>query len=298
MKAIREDETPSNWRRVQIESCSLMMRRRGILLGIAMLSAGVPGLCAQATAGASSPVTAQAPAQIPTMTLSGRVEVTGAAKVHHAVIPGTVVWLTPVTTPAPITALGSEGEAATAAPSAPASPAANLRLVQKNKSFEPHILVVPAGSLVEFPNRDPFFHNVFSLFEGKRFDLGLYEAGTSRMVRFDRPGISYIFCNIHPEMSAVVITLATPIYAIANRDGEVSLAGVPYGHYILHVWSEGMGPENAQPVTREVTIGENTFSLGVIRVPEANGQRMAHKNKYGREYDDPTPNNSAYEQQR
>ena len=94
---------------------------------------------------------------------------------------------------------------------------ANPRLVQKNKSFEPHILVVPAGSMVEFPNRDPFFHNVFSLFEGKRFDLGLYEAGTSRMVRFDRPGISYIFCNIHPEMSAVVITMATPLYAISNR---------------------------------------------------------------------------------
>ncbi len=182
-------------------------------------------------------------------------------------------------------------------PTTAAIPANNLQLVQKNKSFEPHILVVPAGSLVEFPNRDPFFHNVFSLFEGKRFDLGLYEAGTSRTVRFDRPGISYIFCNIHPEMSAVVITLATPLYAIANRDGQISLPGVPYGHYILHVWSEGMGPETAQPLTREITIGENASSLGVIRVPEANGQSIAHKNKYGRDYDDPTPNNSAYEQQ-
>jgi hypothetical protein len=182
-------------------------------------------------------------------------------------------------------------------PNSPATPPANPRLVQKNKSFEPHILVVPAGSLVEFPNRDPFFHNVFSLFEGKRFDLGLYEAGTSRMVRFDRPGISYIFCNIHPEMSAVVITLATPLYAIANRDGQVSLAGVPYGHYTLHIWSEGMGPENAQPLTREITIGENAFvarRFAQQLVPEANGQHMAHKNKYGREYDEPTPNNSAY----
>jgi hypothetical protein len=149
---------------------------------------------------------------------------------------------------------------------------------------------------VEFPNRDPFFHNVFSLFEGKRFDLGLYEAGSSRMVRFDRPGISYIFCNIHPQMSAVVLTLTTPLYAVSNVDGQLALAGVPYGRYILHIWSEGMGPENSQPFTREITIAEGASSLGTIRVPEANGERIAHKNKYGRDYDDPTPNNSIYNQ--
>jgi plastocyanin len=240
---------------------------------------------------------AQAPTTVTTATVRGRVEVIGAAigKTRHGAIPETVVWLTPITT------MGAAGEATTATPgpqgSPAASPAQNPRLVQKNKSFEPHILVVPAGSMVEFPNRDPFFHNVFSLFEGKRFDLGLYEAGTSRMVRFDRPGISYIFCNIHPEMSAVIITIATPLYAISNADGQLSLADVPYGRYILRVWSEGMGPENEQPLTREITIGENASSLGVIRVPEATGPRMAHKNKYGREYDEPTPNNSVYEQQ-
>jgi len=259
------------------------MSHRRILIWVAMLWAGATGLHAQAT----SQVTSQ-----PTITtVRGRVEVIGAedkGKTRHAAIPGTVVWLTPMT--------GGGGEATTAA--APASSPANPRLVQKNKSFEPHILVVPVGSMVEFPNHDPFFHNVFSLFEGKRFDLGLYEAGTTRMVRFDRLGISYIFCNIHPEMSAVVIAMATPLYAISNREGQLSLAGVPYGRYMLHVWSEGMGPENEQPFTREITIAENTSSLGVIRVPEANGQRMAHKNKYGREYDEPTPNNSVYKQQR
>lgn len=257
------------------------MSPRRILIWVMMLWAGPAGLHAQATT------------QVTTTTVRGRVEVIGAGgagKTRHGAIPGTVVWLTPMT--------GAGGDATTATPSSPASPAANPRLVQKNKSFEPHILVVPAGSMVEFPNHDPFFHNVFSLFEGKRFDLGLYEAGTSRMVRFDRPGISYIFCNIHPEMSAVVITMATPLYAISNRDGQLSLTGVPYGRYMLHVWSEGMGPENEQPLTREITIAENASSLGVIRVPEANGQRMAHKNKYGRDYDEPTPNNSVYNQQR
>jgi|ERR1700687_1188503 len=257
------------------------MNHRRILIWVAMLWAGAAGSHAQATT------------QVTTTTVRGRVEVVGAGgkgKTRHGTIPGTVVWLTPMT--------GASGDATTTTPNSPVSPPANPRLVQKNKSFEPHILVVPSGSMVEFPNHDPFFHNVFSLFEGKRFDLGLYEAGTSRMVRFDRPGISYIFCNIHPEMSAVVITMATPLYAISNGNGQLGLAGVPYGRYMLHVWSEGMGPENEQPLTREITIGENASSLGVIRVPEANGQRMAHKNKYGREYDEPTPNNSVYEQQR
>lgn len=256
------------------------------------------GSHSQAVVEVSSEVSSQelTKVQAPTATVRGNVEVAGAGgpgKTRKLSVPGTVVWLTP--TPAATTA-GSGAETG-AISNAPSGSTATLRLVQKNKSFEPHILVVPAGSLVEFPNRDPFFHNVFSLFEGKRFDLGLYEAGTSRMVRFDRPGISYIFCNIHPEMSAVVITLTTPLYAIANQDGQVSLANVPYGHYILHVWSEGMGPENTQPLTREITIGDSTTSLGMIRVPEANGQRIEHKNKYGRDYDEPTPNNSAYEQQ-
>jgi plastocyanin len=225
------------------------------------------------------------PAQ--TITAHGRVEVAGEAKAagkRAHPIPSTVVWLT-----------AAPGSDLKLDPPGPAT--WNPKLVQKNKSFEPHVLVVPAGSTVAFPNHDPFFHNVFSLFEGKRFDLGLYEAGTTRMVHFDRPGISYIFCNIHPQMSAVVITVATPLYAVAAPDGGVSIANVPPGRYILHMWSEGIGPEVEQPPTRPITIGDNTASLGVIRVPAASGQFIAHKNKYGREYDEPTPDSSIYKQQ-
>jgi plastocyanin len=232
-----------------------------------LLGAGVAGCSAQIT------------------TVRGRVEIEGTVKGHHANPPATVIWLT--------AASGSAADPQSATP----TPLPGPRLVQKNKKFEPHLLVVPAGSSVEFPNHDPFFHNVFSLFEGKRFDLGLYEAGTTRLVRFDRPGISYIFCNIHPEMSAVVITLATPYYAISTRDGQLILANVPYGRYMLHVWSEGMGPESKEPVEREITIAESTSSLGVVRVPAASGQSLAHKNKYGRDYDAPTPDNSIYRQQ-
>ena len=264
------------------------MSLRIILIAVAMLWAGADGVQAQSTASATAPATTTPGTMT---TVRGRIEVigdrTGGKK--HGAIPGTVVWLTPMT------GSGSDPVEATADPSASAR---RLRLTQKNKSFDPHILVVPAGSMVEFPNHDPFFHNVFSLFEGKRFDLGLYEAGTSRMVRFDRPGISYIFCNIHPEMSAVVVTIATPFYAISNADGQLNMAGVPYGRYLLHIWSEGMGPENTQPLTREITIAENASSLGVIKVPPTTGQRMAHKNKYGRDYEEPTPNNSVYNQQR
>src|SRR6202521_2100368 len=144
------------------------------------------------------------------------------------------------------------------------------RLVQRNKSFEPHVLVVPVGSSVEFPNRDPFFHNVFSLFEGKRFDLGLYEAGSTRGVHFDKPGISYIFCNIHPEMSAVVVALDTPYYGISDSRGQVVIANVPSGKYTLRIWHESALPETLKAITREVTVSEGSSTLGVLRLAEAN----------------------------
>ncbi len=167
------------------------------------------------------------------------------------------------------------------------------RLVQHNKSFEPHVLVVPVGSVVAFPNRDPFFHNVFSLFEGKRFDLGLYEAGSTRDVHFDKPGISYIFCNIHPEMSAVVIALDTPYYGISDARGQVIIANVPSGKYTLRVWYESTPPETLKAMTREITVSEASSTLGVLRLTEAT-LSTAHKNLYGRDYDSPAPDSPAY----
>ena len=246
------------------------MRKK--LAFVLMMLVCAAGLCAQTT------------------TVHGRVEVMG-RPAKAGISNGrkdagqtTVVWLT-----------AAPGGGVELTPPPPKTDP-NPRLVQRNKSFDQHVLVIPAGSMVEFPNRDPFFHNVFSLFEGKRFDLGLYEAGTTREVRFERPGISYIFCNIHPQMSAVVITMGTPLYAVAEGDGQVSIANVPYGRYMLHIWSEGMGSEDQKPETREITIGENAATLGVIKVPAVNGSHVAHKNKYGREYDEPTPESSIYEQ--
>ena len=158
------------------------------------------------------------------------------------------------------------------------------RLVQKNKMFTPHLLVVPTGTSVQFPNEDPFFHNVFSLFNGKRFDLGLYEPGTSRSVRFDREGASYIFCNIHPEMGAVIVTLSTPYYAVSARDGSIHLQNVPPGSYRLHVWAENVPIDRLDALGRNVEIGTQNVDLGAISLETSGNVMNHHKNKFGESY--------------
>src|SRR5215472_18187758 len=139
--------------------------------------------------------TAQPPAVLSDVRVT--IQVSPISGKAHA--PAAVVWLDPVDTSGAVSA---------------ATPG-RFTLLQKNRMFTPHLLVIPVGSTVLFPNADPFFHNVFSLFNGKRFDLGLYEAGSSREVVFSKPGVSYVFCNIHPAMSAVVLSLTTPLYATA-----------------------------------------------------------------------------------
>lgn len=214
------------------------------------------------------------------VTLTGRVELVNSDKTAKAHDAGhVVVWLMP--------------EAGAIKPTA-FHPTQSPRLVQKNKSFEPHVLVVSVGAMVAFPNRDPFFHNVFSLFEGKRFDLGLYEAGSTRDVHFDKPGISYIFCNIHPEMSAVVVALETPYYGISDARGQVVIPNVPGGKYMLRVWYESALPETLKAMTREVTVTESTSTLGVLRLAEVRAP-SPHKNLYGKDYDSPAPDNPAYD---
>jgi len=168
-----------------------------------------------------------------------------------------------------------------------------VQLVQRDKTFQPHVLVVPVGTVVDFPNRDPFFHNVFSLFDGKRFDLGLYEAGASNSVRFDRLGVSFLFCNIHPEMSAVVVAVDTPYYGLSDRKGNLTIQDVPDGKYELHVWYERSLPEDLKSLTRTVTISTVSRVLGTINVPENPSFTTAHKNKYGQDYTPPpTPSYS------
>jgi hypothetical protein len=204
------------------------------------------------------------PAQ--TVHVTGRVQVSGRRG------PGkdasdVVVWLTPRNGVMP--------------PPAPRQ----YRLVQQDKRFHPHLLIVPLGAVVEFPNRDPFFHNVFSVYEGTPFDLGLYESGSSKLVRFDRPGPSYIFCNIHPEMSAVVLALKTPYFSRTNAKGEFAI-DVPAGDYEMEVWYERSRPEDLKKLTRRVTITAASAEIARISLSEAPSLAEGHKNKYGQTYED------------
>ncbi len=158
-------------------------------------------------------------------------------------------------------------------------------LLQKNRTFIPHLLVVPVATEVFFPNADPFYHNVFSLFDGKRFDLGLYEAGSTKGVTFSREGVSYIFCNIHPEMSAVVVALTTPLYAIADSAGSIDVHDVPASEYELHIWVEGVPQPVLDRMTHRVHVGPNGGDFGLVSVPIAPLRATAHTNKFGQPYD-------------
>jgi hypothetical protein len=186
---------------------------------------------------------------------------------------GVVVWL--------ISLDGTDGP--------PQPPPHPPQIIQRNKTFEPHVLAVQVGTEVEFPNEDPFFHNIFSLFDGKRFDLGLYEAGSTRSVRFDRAGVSFLFCNIHPEMSAVVVAVETPYFGLSNRAGHWMIRNVPDGRYELHVWYERGLPEELKRLTRTVVISDSNRSAGTIRIAENPNFTLAHKNKYGQDYVPPPP---------
>jgi plastocyanin len=115
------------------------------------------------------------------------------------------------------------------------------RLTQQDTSFRPAVLVVPVGTSIEFPNRDPFFHNVFSYSSTKRFDLGRYPRGESRTVVFDRPGIVKVYCEIHQWMRSAVLVVQNPYHAQVADDGRFTIEGVPPGRYHLAVWDFDRG---------------------------------------------------------
>ena len=169
------------------------------------------------------------------------VDVTGEVKLVEQRSPRThwakdasrvVVWLVP---------LGATADAF--AP--PLSARRHYRMLQHNKMFEPELLVVPLGSIVDFPNLDPWFHNVFSLYQGKRFDLGLYQAGSEKAVNApsSRPGPSFLFCNIHPQMTAVILAVNSDLFGISDKTGRLLIPRVPPGRYRVHVWYENAAPD-------------------------------------------------------
>jgi hypothetical protein len=215
-------------------------------------------------------------------TVSGLVEVTGDHSQRSGQNANVAVWLLPLPEAGSVRSLNL------------LLPKRKFTLVQKNKTFAPRLLIIPVGSEVTFPNKDPFFHNVFSLFEGKAFDLGLYESGSSRSLRFDKAGISYLFCNIHSEMSAVIIAVETPYYSISDHTGQITISDVAPGRYMLNVWRGGSSAKTLNRLSRAITVSKDSVSFGKLFIASDAPLPLTHKNKYGRDYDDTTSRGHVY----
>ena len=132
---------------------------------------------------------------------------------------------------------------------------------QRNETFVPHLLAITTGTTVDFPNSDRIYHNVFSLSKTKTFDLGRYAAGRSQAVRFDRPGIVRVFCDIHSHMNAYILVFSHPFFAMTNADGRYQIENVPPGTYGVIAWNEGTSSE-ARPITvADGGVAELDFTL-------------------------------------
>ena len=162
-----------------------------------------------------------------------------------------------------------------------------LKMIQRGKRFEPHVVVVTPGTTVDFPNQDPIFHNVFSPYYGPPFDLGLYKPGDSKSVDFKAPGVTWVFCDIHQEMSGIVLTLGTPYFAVTDRQGAFTIRGVPAGTYRLSVWFDEASPDEVAKATRTVEISPSTHQLPLVRLSAQGFVPIPHKNKLGKDYPPP-----------
>ena len=165
----------------------------------------------------------------------------------------------------------------------PPLPATHATMLQKGKTFMPHVLPVMAGTTVDFPNSDPIFHNAFSSYSGQIFDVGLYPPGTSRSVRFTRPGVLRVFCNIHPAMSAIMLVLTTPYFVKTAKNGAFEM-DVPPGEYELSVFHERAAERELAGLARRIVVSEPDLRVPPITISEAGYLVAPHKNKYGREY--------------
>jgi plastocyanin len=135
-------------------------------------------------------------------------------------------------------------------------------LDQRNERFVPHILAVMVGTVVDFPNSDSTYHNVFSLSRAKRFDLGRYAAGKSKSVRMDRPGVVRVFCDIHSHMNAFVLVFAHPFFDVTDPDGRFELPNVPPGTYNVVGWHDG------EPrITKAVSVSAGAWAEVDLPVP-------------------------------
>src|SRR5580704_15181278 len=180
-------------------------------------------------------------------TVSGHVELVSSHDPNvrrHTDYSGVVVWL----------------ESASDIPLLPAGPP-HAQMIQKNKTFLPHVLAITRGTIVDFPNFDPIFHNAFSNYNGQVFDIGLYAPGATKSIPFRREGVVRVFCNIHPSMSAVIVVLKSPYFATSSKSGAFEIAHVPAGSYRMRVFHERASEETLETLTRTVEVGEGPLEL-------------------------------------
>jgi plastocyanin len=166
---------------------------------------------------------------------------------------------------------------------APKKPGAAFSLTTRSKTFLPHVLAVPAGSTIAFPNEDPITHNLFSLTPGNTFDLGLYRKGTGKSRKFEAPGVVNVYCNIHPNMSAVVHVMATPYYGFADANGDYSF-DVPPGKYRVTAWNEQGGTATSEI---EVLGDGKVAGATLLTIDGRNFRATQHTNKFGKTYKPP-----------
>lgn len=155
----------------------------------------------------------------------------------------------------------------------------SARIVMRGKAFLPKVVVVPVGGSVAFPNEDPILHNAFSVSGENRFDLDLYKRPKSKSQVFAKPGIVRVYCNIHPQMSAIVLVADSAHFAKAEADGRFSLEDVPPGRYLLKAWHERGGE-----ATQELAVPAEGPVVARLALDASTYKRVQHKNKFGKAY--------------
>ncbi|HEX9985181.1 MAG TPA: hypothetical protein VGF69_18130 [Thermoanaerobaculia bacterium] len=160
---------------------------------------------------------------------------------------------------------------------------APLQVTTRAKTLLPHVMAIPAGSTITFPNEDPISHNLFSLAPGNTFDLGLYRKGTGKSHTFANPGVVNVYCNVHPTMSAVVHVMSTPYYCFTDAAGTYRL-DVPPGKYRVTAWNEQGGT-----VSSDITVAADGGIVGAtaLTIDGRNYRFNQHTNKFGKTYQPP-----------
>ena len=156
---------------------------------------------------------------------------------------------------------------------------ATATMIMKGKSFNPHVVVVPVGGTVQFPNEDPIFHNAFSVSGDNRFDMELYKRPKVGSFTFQHPGVVKVYCNIHPQMSAVVLVRDNPLFTKAAADGTFTIENVPAGKYVVKAWHERGGEAGSEVTVTDTGTAQARFTLDGTAY-----KSVPHKNKFGKDY--------------